>query len=341
MSLLRTFIKSYLAEMLLIWLAVAFYFKNPLHKNFFPHDVKSALLLMAVIYSFVSLILIYKKASKKEETRAVLLLRFIKNILIKYINFRGKAIDAKSQNLISEDEKTSLLFMLVKFFFIPVMTKFLFQNLHVFEAQLKYISAHPNCIFSSDSNHFFKAIIALLLLTDTFFFLFGYIVESGILGSKVKSVDTSFSGWLAAMFCYPPFNKISATIFPVSDSYNFIFINDFFTVFIKIIVVILLFIFTLSSLSLGAKCSNLTNRGIVSYGTYKFVRHPAYTSKVLMWWVLALPFIANKPFLIISLVFWTALYYIRAMTEENHLIKDPEYGHYCSKVRWRFIPGVY
>ena len=36
----------------------------------------------------------------------------------------------------------------------------------------------------------------------------------------------------------------------------------------------------------------------------------------------------------------TAIYYMRAITEERHLARDPEYRLYMKKVPYRFIPGV-
>lgn len=42
-------------------------------------------------------------------------------------------------------------------------------------------------------------------------------------------------------------------------------------------------IFAWASLSLGFKASNLTNRGIVTKGPYRWVRHPAYAAKLGIW----------------------------------------------------------
>ena len=92
-------------------------------------------------------------------------------------------------------------------------------------------------------------------------------------------------------------------------------------------------------LSLGTKCSNLTNRGIVTRGPYRFVRHPAYISKNLAWWITLIPIFGFYAFL--SMFVWSFVYYLRAITEERHLIKDLDYQEYCRNVKYRFIPGVY
>jgi protein-S-isoprenylcysteine O-methyltransferase Ste14 len=38
---------------------------------------------------------------------------------------------------------------------------------------------------------------------------------------------------------------------------------------------------------------------------------------------------------------WATLYFLRALTEEKFLMRDPDYVAYCKKVKYRFIPGVY
>jgi ATP-binding cassette subfamily B protein len=42
-------------------------------------------------------------------------------------------------------------------------------------------------------------------------------------------------------------------------------------------------IFAWASVAIGFKASNLTNRGIVQAGPYRFCRHPAYTVKLFIW----------------------------------------------------------
>ena len=103
--------------------------------------------------------------------------------------------------------------------------------------------------------------------------------------------------------------------------------------------ILLLVIYVGATLSLGAKSSNLTNRGIVTRGTYSIIRHPAYVSKNLAWWLTIIP-IASIP-IVLSMATWSLIYHTRTITEENHLSKDPDYQEYCKKVKYRYIPYVY
>jgi len=96
-------------------------------------------------------------------------------------------------------------------------------------------------------------------------------------------------------------------------------------------------IFTWASVNLGFKASNLTNRGIVNHGAYRYCRHPAYTAKILVWMVEAI--FLGKFFIGLFIAF-LVIYLLRAITEERHLSNDPDYLKYKKQVPYRFIPGL-
>ena len=81
------------------------------------------------------------------------------------------------------------------------------------------------------------------------------------------------------------------------------------------------------------------NRGIVSTGLYRFVRHPIY----LGYLVTHAAFVAANPAITNALVLAiadTALL-MRAVCEERTLALDGAYRDYLQKVRWRVVPGVF
>lgn len=81
------------------------------------------------------------------------------------------------------------------------------------------------------------------------------------------------------------------------------------------------------------------NRGIVSHGAYRFVRHPIYLGYL----------IADVGFLLTNfgmqnLVVFAGLYALQAVRisrEEALLSDDAEYRKYREKVKFRALPGVY
>jgi protein-S-isoprenylcysteine O-methyltransferase Ste14 len=99
-------------------------------------------------------------------------------------------------------------------------------------------------------------------------------------------------------------------------------------------------IVVLGKLSLG-RSFGLTpaNRGIVSTGLYRFVRHPIYLGYLIthVGFVIAYPADWNLAVLAAADV---ALL-LRAICEERTLALDDAYRAYMGRVRWRIIPGVF
>jgi protein-S-isoprenylcysteine O-methyltransferase Ste14 len=101
-----------------------------------------------------------------------------------------------------------------------------------------------------------------------------------------------------------------------------------------------LMIVVLGKLSLG-RSFGLTpaNRGVVSSGLYRMVRHPIYLGYLIthVGFVIANPADWNLAVLLAADV---ALL-LRAICEERTLALDDEYRAYMGRVRWRIIPGVF
>jgi protein-S-isoprenylcysteine O-methyltransferase Ste14 len=81
------------------------------------------------------------------------------------------------------------------------------------------------------------------------------------------------------------------------------------------------------------------NRGVVSTGLYRFVRHPIYLGYLIthIGFVIANPADWN---LVVLAVADIALM-LRAKCEERTLAADSAYRDYMQRVRWRIVPGVF
>ena len=200
-------------------------------------------------------------------------------------------------------------------------------------------------------NSLFWACFQAILFVDTFLFTIGYIVEIPSLRNRIRSVDPTLFGWLVCLACYPPFNGLTSQ-FLEWQSNDFPQFQDNSIHFIaNISLIALMVVYSWSSVALGFKASNLTNRGIVNRGPYSVVRHPAYICKNLAWWIGALPTLyvlyslgnlSGLLYALFSLIGWSTIYALRAITEERHLLlADNGYAQYMAQVRWRFIPKVF
>jgi protein-S-isoprenylcysteine O-methyltransferase Ste14 len=188
-----------------------------------------------------------------------------------------------------------------------------------------------------------------IVMADVFVFTFGYLVELPRLNNQIRSVDPTFIGWAAALVCYTPFNIVLSALLGSPGGEFPQFASPWLHFGMNAALLGLMAVYTWASIALGFKASNLTHRGIVVHGPYRWVRHPAYVCKNMAWWIGSVP-IVQAAFAVStyaglmalgSVVGWALLYVLRAITEEDHLRSvDGEYGAYAAQVRYRFIPGL-
>jgi len=303
---------------------------------FFPMGI-----IFDVILLYCLFILLYKKEINLENERVYLISSGVKKI-VKWI-----FIDRiKKELLISKEEKISILFYLVKIYFTPVMLNFLINNVHSLMGSYSAISilyTKKALITAENISKIYASLILYIILSiDTFIFSLGYLFESSKLKNVVKSVEPTAFGWLIAVICYPPINGLSGDVLGWYTSDFGDFGNVKINITMSVLSILLFMVYLWATVALGLKSSNLTNRGIVYKGPYKYVRHPAYAAKNLSWWIMGVPFIAKYGLIaIISLIAWSAIYFLRALTEERHLTQDPDYVEYTKKVKYMFFPGIF
>jgi protein-S-isoprenylcysteine O-methyltransferase Ste14 len=262
----------------------------------------------------------------------------------KYLNASSQAVLAWSavfkcfKNL-SDPEQQAILFLALRFFYLPIMVQFCITHVLGFNlpANLKTWSEWQ--AYLTD----FGWLQNSLYLLDTIPFAVAYFINVGPF--RTRSVDSSFWGWFFCLSCYPPFNGAWGEVFPYTHEE---FLGWWGWISFGLIIV-----YVWASLALGLRAGHLQYRGLCNKGPYALVRHPAYVSKTGAWIVGAVAWCfmqANSGLgtqeLVLSIfwnligcAFWTWVYYQRALTEEKHLCKYPEYLDYCAKVKYRYIPG--
>jgi protein-S-isoprenylcysteine O-methyltransferase Ste14 len=81
------------------------------------------------------------------------------------------------------------------------------------------------------------------------------------------------------------------------------------------------------------------NRGIVSSGVYRVVRHPIYLGYLITH--AAFLFANPSPWNLATLAIGDTALLLRAICEERTLARDTRYQEYQQLVRWRVCPGLF
>ncbi|HEX2135728.1 MAG TPA: isoprenylcysteine carboxylmethyltransferase family protein, partial [Microvirga sp.] len=168
----------------------------------------------------------------------------------------------------------------------------------------------------------------------------GYLLTLRLFQTHVRSANPALDGWLVCVVCYAPiWGLIYRNYLRYEDGLTWVYwLSDHPTLRTAwgVAILILIGIYCWATLSFGARFSNLTHRGIVTNGPYRWSKHPAYVAKNLSWWLISMPFLSQAGAseairLSLLLLCVNAIYYWRAKTEERHLATDPVYAEYA---RW-------
>lgn len=255
-------------------------------------------------------------------------------------------------------ESQALMFLLIKLIYGPLMLHAVFLELERLPGFWFRLKLQSDWLTKLDI--WYLLFISTIFLVDSSVFFFGYTSEAGWLGNRLRYCETDLFRILVCVACYEPFNLVTGHIAGASyGHFGILYDRDLehpMTWVLRGLAVLFLLLMISTSLSLFTRASNLTNRGIVKHGPYALVRHPGYLAKNMFWLMTIIPlFVPDTEALDFSWsahalvcvgaamgwLAWASLYFLRAITEEQFLSKDPEYVAYCQKVRYRFIPGVY
>ena len=204
------------------------------------------------------------------------------------------------------------------------------------------VEANPAQLIA-DPVEFVMLLVTLLFLVDVQIGTVGYLLTLRPLDSHIRSGNPFLAGWLAALLCYPPFvwgiigpdNQILSYEYATPGWAHWLAGNTALLWAWGALLVLLTAIYAWATVVFGIRFSNLTYRGVLTNGPYRFTRHPAYLAKNLFWWASVLPFLVTGGGFLeplrncIFLLAVNAIYYWRAKTEEAHLLaEDPKYAEY-------------
>ncbi len=229
----------------------------------------------------------------------------------------------------------------VKFFYLALMLPYLFERLD------RFMNTDFTLLFYSPRSFFYN-LNNLIFLVDLSFAAIGYMMTLRVFNTQIRSTEPTLLGWLVALACYWPIwgALVGEYYLAYNTGINWMSVfgesTSLFVVW-AVLILLLELIYSLSTVALGLRFSNLTYRGLVTCGPYRFTKHPAYVFKNISWWLISMPFLAwstdwqlavRGSLLLLGV---NMLYYIRAKTEENHLSHYPEYVEYALKMNEKSI----
>lgn len=225
---------------------------------------------------------------------------------------------------------------LVKVFYLPLMFGFTLDD-------WSFFYSGPVTIISFQQA--FDFLYRFIFFVDVTFGLIGYSISMRLFNAHVRWPEQRLSGWLICLMCYAPFWQVlGRNFFSYSDSITWgtLFPEGSFTYDLwGCLILLLSSLYSASTVSFGLRFSNLTYRGTVCNGPYAYVRHPAYLTKNLSWWLIELPFLATTPHEAMAntlgLIAVNLIYYVRARHEEACCALHADYRSYSRYLR-RYSP---
>jgi len=235
---------------------------------------------------------------------------------------------------------------LVKGYFLALMFSYYARDMRTFInydfSPIKHFLVHHDFSSIRDFQAFFDFGYYFIFLADVSMACTGYLVSLRIFDTHVRRVEPTFLGWIVALVCYQPFWSAASSTY-LSYSVDFAWgawLHDRPVVYAIWGSAILGFysIYLWATIMFGTRFSNLTHRGILTNGPYRWTKHPAYISKNLAYWLTFIPFIVSQSVgdsirRCILLGCLNYIYYLRAKTEEANLSIDPVYVQYSEWMR--------
>jgi len=243
----------------------------------------------------------------------------------------GRALLGRWRDVRRPEVGQYLLGWLVKAFFLPLMFGYFCADL---QRMLHY---DPARVYSGFAG-LYEFLYFSLFFIDVALVSMTYLLSLRLTDTHIRSTEPTLLGWAVALACYDPFWSLLGARYLRYESVPWgTWLAPFPWLYASwgTLILLLLAVYVWATMSFGGRFSNLTHRGIITNGPYRYTKHPAYLAKNLSWWLLAMPFMVSdgvgaalsRCALLLCL---NALYYLRAKTEERHLALDPVYVAYAA-----------
>lgn len=220
---------------------------------------------------------------------------------------------------------------LIKGFFLPLMFTYFSRDL----GRLVLAPLPAFTSFGAVYNYGYD----FLYYIDVGLVSLGYLASFRLTDTHLRSAEPTLAGWVAALVCYEPFWSLIGNRYLAYGSGLtwgvWLGARPVAYALWGSAILLLTAVYVWATVVFGARFSNLTHRGIITSGPYRFVKHPAYLAKNLSWWLISVPFLVQDSIggavrHSLLLLGVNLIYVARALTEERHLGQDPTYRAYAA-----------
>ncbi|WP_162183413.1 MULTISPECIES: methyltransferase family protein [unclassified Leisingera] len=239
---------------------------------------------------------------------------------------------------------------LIKGFFLPLMFVY-------FSGNAAYLLKTPLAAAVDTFPAFVHYMGRLTVGIDLAFVSIGYVLTLRLTNSHIRSCNPLFWGWAVTLAMYVPFfSIIGRKYLDYNDGLGWLDMLGGWGPGVALwgsVIIAAKLLWAWANASFGIRFSNLTHRGIITNGPYRWTRHPSYLFKNISWWLLSVPFFTTEGAgealrLSLLLLGINGIYLLRAKAEERHLSEDPAYVAYAmwieqhGKLRWlgRVLPAL-
>jgi protein-S-isoprenylcysteine O-methyltransferase Ste14 len=234
--------------------------------------------------------------------------------------------------------RDNIIVWLIRGFFLPLNFCELVRTIQIFRGNGLSMFHGP---WMANEYYFLLTIYGLILAAV----MPGYIFGSRLLRTETSDVSHSWRGWIVTLVCYAPletavfkgwFNYNPSNPSPAWSQPWVTHLQYLPTILQTVGGAIILFslVHLWGEAQFGLRSSNLSNRGIITTGAYRFCKHPVYAAKCAVWFLIWLPFLSGTNALdgLRLTILWAcicAIYFLRALEEEKLLSSDPAYVAYA------------
>ena len=217
----------------------------------------------------------------------------------------------------------------IKAFFFPLMFTELLHSVIAFERSI----SSP-----AGLTYWYAVSVSLIYFIDVCIASAGYLATLRIFGWQIRSSNPYPMAWAVTLLCYYPFfGPMYRQLLDYKDGYlwsDWLASSPILLTCWAVAIFALKVSWILAISPFGLRFSNLTNRGIITNGTFALTKHPSYVSKNLFWWMIHIPFLSMAAGMdavtnCLQLLAIGAIYFIRARYEERHLSEEPRYVAYA------------